>query len=51
LPAPAIEERSYPATYLLRVPDQWGAMEPYFERPWLEHVISWHQQQLNPTQN
>jgi hypothetical protein len=51
LPAPAVEEKSYPSHYTLRIPDDWEQMERYFERPWLEHVGNWTQQQLNPNGN
>lgn len=51
LPAPAVEARAYAPDYTLRIPEQWEQMERYFERPWLEHLTSWHQQQLNPTEN
>ena len=29
----------------------WEDFERYFQRPWLEHVLNWPQQELNPTEN
>lgn len=29
----------------------WGKMERYLERPWLDHLISWEQQELVPNEN
>ncbi|MEK7412795.1 MAG: hypothetical protein AAB263_05720 [Planctomycetota bacterium] len=29
----------------------WEDYERYFQRPWLEHVSNWSQQELNPNQN
>jgi hypothetical protein len=33
-----------------QVPD-WAEFERYFQRPWLEHLSGWPQQELNPTEN
>jgi hypothetical protein len=38
----------------LKAPDKvpsWEEFERYFQRPWLEHVCEWPQQQLNPNEN
>lgn len=51
LPAPSVEATAYTPSYELRLPDEWEQMERYFQRPWLEHVTSWQQQQLNPSEN
>ena len=32
------------------VPD-WEEFERYFQRPWLDHLLEWTQQELNPTEN
>ena len=32
------------------VPD-WAEFERYFQRPWLDHLMEWMQQELNPTEN
>ena len=29
----------------------WEEFERYFQRPWLDHLMSWEQQQLNPNEN
>jgi len=29
----------------------WEDFERYFQRPWIDHLISWAQEELNPTQN
>jgi hypothetical protein len=29
----------------------WEDFERYFQRPWLEHLLNWPQQELNPTEN
>jgi len=53
LKAPAIEKKDkWPSgSYKLNVPDDWDQMARYFQRPWLEHLSSWAQQELNPTEN
>ncbi len=51
LEAPSVDEDAYTPAYELRVPEDWEQMERYFERPWLEHVSNWQQQQLNPNEN
>ncbi len=51
LPAPAIDPAAYPAWYELRVPDDWTKMERYFQRAWIDHLTSWEQQELNPSEN
>ncbi len=51
LPAPAIDPAAYPAWYELRAPDDWPQMERYFERVWIDHLMSWQQQELNPNEN
>ncbi|HUT58646.1 MAG TPA: hypothetical protein VNA25_12445 [Phycisphaerae bacterium] len=33
-----------------RVPS-WEDFDRYFQRPWLEHMCNWAQQELNPTEN
>ena len=33
-----------------KAPD-WAEFERYFQRPWLEHLSGWPQQELNPTEN
>lgn len=49
--APQVDARAYAPAYELRLPDDWAQMERYFQRPWLEHLRSWQQQQLNPNEN
>lgn len=29
----------------------WGKLERYFQRPWLDHLMSWEQQELVPNEN
>lgn len=51
LAAPKIDANAYARDYEARFPDDWEQMERYFQRPWLEHVLDWPQQQLNPNEN
>lgn len=51
LAAPAVDDKAYAYAYTLRLPAEWEQMERYFQRPWLEHVVSWTQQQINPNEN
>lgn len=51
LKPPAVDENVYASDYKLRLPKDWDQMERYFQRPWLEHVMSWTQQQINPNEN
>ena len=46
-----IPESAYPPSYKLRLPGDWEQMERYFQRPWLDHILSWTQQQINPNEN
>lgn len=51
LAPPVIPEAAYTPAYTLRLPADWEQMERYFQRPWLEHLMSWTQQQINPNEN
>ncbi|MEJ7740402.1 MAG: glycoside hydrolase family 16 protein [Chitinophagaceae bacterium] len=33
-----------------KIPD-WSAFERYFQRPWIDHILSWSQQELVPNEN
>ncbi len=51
LSAPEVKDKAYTPFYQLRLPGDWEQMERYFQRPWLEHMCNWEQQQLNPSEN
>jgi hypothetical protein len=51
LAPPAVDDKAYASAYSLRLPRDWEQMERYFERPWLDHLMSWTQQQINPNEN
>ncbi|NLF32845.1 MAG: hypothetical protein GX591_18400 [Planctomycetes bacterium] len=51
LPAPAVDPKAYLPYYEIRLPDDWAEAERWFQRPWIDHMCNWMQQQLNPCQN
>ncbi|MCE9612826.1 MAG: carbohydrate-binding protein [Lentisphaerae bacterium] len=51
LTPPVVDDQAHAHAYTLRLPQDWDQMERYFQRPWLEHLMSWTQQQINPNEN
>jgi len=51
LAVPEIDPKVYPPYYDIRLPADWAAAERWFQRPWIDHMCNWMQQQLNPCEN